>query len=69
MVLMSGVMKFMKLPAVVDGFAHLGLAESLALGLGILEMLCTVVYVIPRAAKNIRFPEPMPELISLKTTR
>jgi hypothetical protein len=50
MLLMSAVMKFMKPPPVVEGFAHLGLPESLALGLGILEMLCTVLYVIPRTA-------------------
>jgi DoxX-like family len=50
MLLMSAVMKFIKPPPVVEGFAHLGLSESLALGLGILEMLCTVLYVIPRTA-------------------
>jgi len=50
MLLMSAVMKFMKPASVVEGFAHLGLPESLALGLGILELACTVVYLIPRTS-------------------
>jgi hypothetical protein len=50
MLLMSAVMKFLKPPPVVEGFAHLGLPESLAIGLGVLELACTVVYVIPRTA-------------------
>ena len=48
--LMSATMKFMKPASVVEGFAHLGLPESLALGLGILELACLVVYVIPRTS-------------------
>ena len=50
MLLMSGVMKLIKPPAVVEGFAHLGLPESLALGLGILELACAVAYVIPQTS-------------------
>jgi hypothetical protein len=48
--LMSAVMKFVKPAPVVEGFTHLGLPESLALGLGILEFACTVVYVIPQSS-------------------
>lgn len=48
--LMSAVVKFMKPTSVVEGFAHLGLFESLAFGLGILEITCTVVYVSPRTS-------------------
>jgi hypothetical protein len=48
MLLMSAVMKFAKPPLVVEGFAHLGLPEKLALGLGVLELACTVLYLIPR---------------------
>jgi len=48
--LMSAVMKFVQPPAVVEGFKHLGMPESLGIGLGILELLCTVLYVIPRTA-------------------
>jgi len=48
--LMSAVMKFAKPPPVVEGFAHLGLPESLAFGLGVLELACTALYIIPRTA-------------------
>lgn len=48
--LMSAVMKLMKPASVVEGFSQLGLPEALALGLGILELSCTVVYVIPRTS-------------------
>jgi DoxX-like family len=50
MLLMSGVMKLAKPPAVVDGFKQLGWPERLALGLGILEIACTIVYLIPQTA-------------------
>jgi len=50
LLLFSGVMKLMKPPAVVEGFAHYGLPMSLALGIGILEIACTVVYVIPQTS-------------------
>lgn len=47
---MSAVMKLIKPPPVVEGFAHLGFPESLALGLGLLELACAVVYVIPQTS-------------------
>jgi uncharacterized protein YndB with AHSA1/START domain len=50
MLLMSGVMKLVKPAPVVEGFTHLGYPESLALGIGILELVCTAVYVIPRTS-------------------
>ena len=50
MLLFSAVMKFVKPPSVVEGFAHLGYPESLALGLGILELTCTIVYLVPQTA-------------------
>src|SRR6266540_837824 len=50
MLLMSAVMKFAKPRPVVEGFAHLGLPESLALGLGILELVGTIIYLIPRTS-------------------
>jgi hypothetical protein len=46
----SGVMKLMKPPAAVDGFKHLGWPVELALPLGILELTCTVIYLIPQTA-------------------
>ena len=48
LLLFSATMKFMKPAAVVEGFTHLGLPERLALPLGILELTCTVIYLIPR---------------------
>jgi len=50
MLLFSGVMKLVKPAPVVQGFAHLGYPESLTLGLGIVELACAVVYVIPRTS-------------------
>jgi hypothetical protein len=50
MLLFSAVMKFVKPPGSEEGFAHLGWSLGLATGLGILELGCTVVYLIPRTA-------------------
>jgi DoxX-like family len=50
MLLFSGAMKFAKPAAVVEGFAHLGWPDSLALALGIIEVGCTIVYLIPQTA-------------------
>jgi hypothetical protein len=50
MFLFSAVMKFIMPPDVVEGFAHLELPESFALGLGILELACAVIYLVPRTA-------------------
>jgi len=50
MLLFSAIMKLMRPPAVLEGFAHLGYPESLAVGLGIFELTCTIVYLIPRTA-------------------
>jgi hypothetical protein len=48
--LFSGVVKLVKPTAVVEEFGRLGYAEGLALGIGILELACTVVYAMPRTA-------------------
>jgi len=50
MLLASAIMKFAKPPMVVDGFAHLGWPAELTVGLGVLELGCTVVYLIPATA-------------------
>lgn len=50
MLLFSGVLKLIKPAPVVEEFARLGYPESLALGIGILELACTIVYVIPRTS-------------------
>ena len=46
----DGVIHVMRIPPVVDAFAQLGYPVSLALGLGVLELICVAVYVIPRTA-------------------
>ncbi len=50
MLLFSGGMKLVKPAFVVEEFARLGYAERLALGIGILEVVCAVVYAIPRTS-------------------
>src|SRR4029077_13775646 len=46
----DGVIHLMKIDPVVAAFAQLGYPVSLAVGLGIVELACVVVYVIPRTA-------------------
>jgi len=50
MLLFSGVMKLMKPVSVLEGFVGLGYPESLAVGVGIVEIACAVLYVIPRTS-------------------
>jgi hypothetical protein len=50
MLLFSGTLKVAKPALVVEEFTRLGYAETVALGIGILELACTVVYVIPRTS-------------------
>jgi uncharacterized membrane protein YphA (DoxX/SURF4 family) len=46
--LFSGGMKLAKPAAIVEEFARLGYPESLIPAIGILELLCTIFYLIPR---------------------
>ena len=46
----SAAMKLLRHPEVAKGMAHLQLPESMILQLGILELLCVVVYAVPRTA-------------------
>src|SRR2546428_1298914 len=48
--LFSGSMKFTNSPTLVEGMTHLGYPQRLALGLGIVEITCTVLYLIPQTA-------------------
>ena len=48
--LFDSVVKVMRLAPAVEGTARLGYPESLVLGIGILELVCLVVYAIPRSA-------------------
>ena len=50
MLLFSSIMKLAKPPSVVESFAHLGYDDSVALGLGLVELLCTLLYVTPRTS-------------------
>jgi uncharacterized membrane protein YphA (DoxX/SURF4 family) len=45
--LMSGAMKLKGGPELMQGFTHLGFPDSLAVPLAILEISCTVIYLIP----------------------
>src|SRR5581483_4325774 len=50
LILFSGIMKLMKAPAVLQGMAHYGYPESLVVIIGILEVACTIIYLIPRTS-------------------
>jgi hypothetical protein len=43
-------MKLLQHPEVVKGMTHLQVPESMILPLGILELLCVVVYAVPQTA-------------------
>ena len=48
MLLMSGVMKIMQVPDVVKGFADW--PAGVAVPIGVIEILCTLVYLVPRTS-------------------
>lgn len=48
--LFSATMKFVKPPAVVEGFGKFGYPAHLITVLGIVEVGCTIVYLIPRTS-------------------
>jgi len=51
MLLVSGVMKLVRPPAVIEGFVtKFGYQESAILGIAIAELACAVLYAIPRTA-------------------
>lgn len=50
LLLFSGVMKLMQPASVMEGFARLGYPESVAVGIGIVELACVVVYLMPRTS-------------------
>ena len=49
-VLFGSVAKLAKLPGVAEGFARAGIPERLIIPIGIIELICVVVYAIPRTA-------------------
>lgn len=50
LLIFSAFGKFMKPKDVIDGFAHLGWPDHLALPLGIVEITSTLLFLIPRTA-------------------
>ncbi len=50
MLLMSGTMKFIKPAGFAEGLEHLGWSETTMTYIGVVEILCVVVYVIPKTA-------------------
>jgi hypothetical protein len=50
LLVMSGVMKLLKPGPVLEGFHHLGLPDHLIVPIGILELTCTLIYIIPRTS-------------------
>ena len=50
MLLTSGIVKMAKPESVVTEFARLGYDDNIAFGLGIVEIVCTLVYAIPRTS-------------------
>ncbi len=50
LLLFSAFMKLAQPAGLPEGFAHLGVPLSQATGLGLLELACTVIFLIPRTA-------------------
>ena len=50
LLLFSGTLKLLALPSVLEGFQRLGYPESVILGLGIVELGCTILYLIPKTS-------------------
>ena len=50
LLIFSGLLKLAMPPSVAQGFQHFGLPLSIATGLGILEISCAVIYLIPQTA-------------------
>ena len=48
--LMDGLGKVMKPPAVIAGTVQLGYSESVIVSLGVLLLVCTVLYIVPQTA-------------------
>jgi hypothetical protein len=48
--LFDSVIKLMKIAAVVESFAQLGIPDHLIVGIGILLLVCVLLYVIPRTS-------------------
>lgn len=50
LILFASSVKLVKAPAVVEGFAKAGFPEHLIIVVGVIELLCVLVYLIPRTS-------------------
>jgi len=50
MLLFSASMKLIRSPQAVEGFTHFGFQNNVVLPLGIVEIACTVLYIIPQTS-------------------
>jgi hypothetical protein len=50
LVLLGSVLKLMKTPSVIQGFALHGLPEKLVVPVGVIELICVIVYLIPQTS-------------------
>ena len=50
LILFGAIVKLMKIPAVVQGFAQHGYPEHLVVVVGIIELACTIIYLIPQTS-------------------
>lgn len=50
LILFGSIMKLIRHPSVIDGFARAGLPAHLIVPVGIIELVCVVVYAIPRTS-------------------
>ena len=48
--LFDSAIKLIRIPPVVEAFTRLGIPVNLARGIGVLELACVVVYLVPRTA-------------------
>ena len=48
--LVNGAMKVMKAPVAVEGSIQLGYPEKVVLAIGVVLLVCTLLYVIPRTS-------------------
>ena len=50
LLLMSSVMKLTRGPDIIKGFAEFGYDSSLLVPIGVVELVCTLLYILPRTS-------------------
>jgi hypothetical protein len=50
LVLFGSIVKLMKTASVVEGFVRAGVPERLIIPVGVIELVCVIIYVIPQTA-------------------